>query len=428
MFLSFDNFCFKPEWADKFVNHFGSTLEHLQIDYEVTTSFSGSTTKFRLALKNLRTFCFSEKTNLIDFKRPFTVVVDSNRLTHLYNTKTSFTFRSNTMISRIAPNLRELFVDRIIYEEPLEFPNLQRLGCRNAPSSPFLTACLPSLREFYFLTNFYRNLNEACESISELVSRTEREKRNLDVFWFGMKFTQENLVRNLYAISQIDHEQENYPTPVATAETLDYFRENRSIFNFYHLRYGGLYSIFYSDSFADRLDENVDRDLIGSLKASLYSVFTWDELKREFNVSKLADLFQFVSRAVVANLSDRQEYEHLPTIFPNLRILALDEKFPKELDLFFLSRFKSLFSFSVERPLSLLGIDQILANCQYLCCFMVSLEDEGKSYLVRRGYRHIRTPEKRFDVRFSSSTSEPVFFKEKEQVLEYLDRNQLAFK
>ena len=44
MFLSFTNLCFKQEWAEKFVSHFGATLEHLQIDYETTTSLSDQRT------------------------------------------------------------------------------------------------------------------------------------------------------------------------------------------------------------------------------------------------------------------------------------------------------------------------------------------------------------------------------------------------
>ena len=427
MFLSFNNFYFKQEWADKFANHFGATLEHLQIDYEATTSLSGSRTEFRMALKNLLTFCFSERSYCLDFPWPFTIRVDSNRLTHLYDDNSDLVFRSNTFIARIAPNLRELFVQRIIYEEPLEFPNLQRLGCCNPPSSSFLTACLPSLREFYFPTNFAVNRNEVSQSVRALVWRTENEARNLDVFWFGMKFTQENLTRNLYAISQIAHEQERYPAPVVTAETLDYFRENRSIFNFYHLRYGGQYSIFYSDSFADRLDVNMDRELVESLRANLFSVFTWD-LKREFDVPKLAGLFQCVSRALMSSIGDRQQYEHLSTIFPNLRRLTLGYEMPKELDFSFLSRFKSLFALAVMRPLSLLVVDQILTNCQYLYGFTASSQESENPYFVRRGYRHIIPPEKRFDVRFPSLESEAVFFKEKEEVLEYLAKNRFALK
>ena len=48
--------------------------------------------------------------------------------------------------------------------------------------------------------------------------------------------------------------------------------------------------ICYTDSFADQLDNNVDRELIDSLGASLYSVFM-GESKREFDVPKLAGMF-----------------------------------------------------------------------------------------------------------------------------------------
>ena len=429
MFLCFNNFFFKQEWAEKFASHFGATLEHLQIDYEATTSLSESTTDFRLDLPNLQTFCFSNKTRNQDFDRPFAVRVNSDRLTHLYATNVDFTLRSDSIIARMAPNLRELFVGEIIYEDPIEFPNLQRLGCRNPPSSEFLTSCLPSLREFYFPNKFLNNLNENGESIQDFLWQNKSENRNLDVFWFGMRFTTNNLIPNLYAVSQID--QRTHTKPVVTAETPNYFEENRSIFNFYHLRYSGQYSIYYSDSFTDRLNENVDREMIDCLRASLDSVFMWNDescLKSKFDVPKLAHLFQFISRAELGDISDRQhEYDQLPTIFPNLRILTLYLKMPNNCDHSFLSRFKSLFSLHLTRALSHQVLDQILTNCQFLYYLTVFLEENReKCYHLRRGYKHIREPEKLFDVRFPSIDSEAIFFKEKEMALEYLDRNQLS--
>ena len=326
----------------------------------------------------------------------------------------------------MAPNLRELFLNKITYEEPIEFPNLQRLGCGTPPSSSFLTDCLPSLREFYFPTNFAHRVEEAADSIAEFVWRIEGEKRNLDVFWLGMKFTKENWGANLDVVTELDPAGGNYPLPLVAGETVDYFRENRSILNFYHLRYTGHYSVYYSDSFADQLDRNVDRKLIDSLRASVYSVYI-GELRREFDVPKLADLFQFVSRAVVINISDRQqEYDQLPTIFPNLRSLIFTALWPEQLDLSFLSRFKCLFSLQIISPISLPVLDQILTNCQYLYWFAIyPKKNEEKCCILRRRYKHIEKSEKRFDVRFPSFESQAVSFKEKEEVLEYLN-NQLA--
>lgn len=237
LFLSFNVFFFNQELTDKLARHFSYSLENLQIDYLNSRSWEESR-QFRLALRNLRTFCYSKQLRFGDCFESFIFSLDCDRLTHLY-ANTNITFERDSFIARVAPNLRVLFANWITYkEESLEFPNLELLLCCNAPGNKFLISNLPSLKEFHFASQFTQNLTEARHLIGDFLMAVEKKKRKLDVFWLGLKFNLDNLDRNLTALGC-----SRAVGPGIESKTLTYlsktFKENSSMLNFNYTRYTG---------------------------------------------------------------------------------------------------------------------------------------------------------------------------------------------
>lgn len=221
LFLSCNVLLFIQYWTDNFSWHFSDTLEHLQIDY-LTVYSPEQNHPLDLTLKNLRTFCYSRQLSMISCKS-IAVSLDSDRLTQLH-ANIDLSFESNSMISRFASNLRVLFANQIAYTEPLEFPNLERLGCCNAPDFRFLVYCLPSLKEFFFSTHFTKNKREIEHSITDFLRTIEWARRKVKVFWFGMRFTLANTDQNLGAL--LFFEQKTICGLDSTS--LDYFKRERS--------------------------------------------------------------------------------------------------------------------------------------------------------------------------------------------------------
>ena len=425
LFLSFNYFYFSQHWTNNLAMNLGS-LQNLQIDYQVPISLSESgLTKFRLALQNLKTFCFSPflfpKEQM---ERLFEFWLDCDRLTHLY-TKTDFIFESNSMIDQVAPNLRVFFAGQIDYKEPLNFPNLETLGACNAPDTQFLVQNFPSLKEFYFAITFTlaSTETEANDSIREFLVNIEMAKREVNVYWQGMKFTRENLDRNIQALVRTTNGGTEPIAILFTDKSLNYFKANPSILDFKHLAYSGDHTACLTESFEVQLDEHVDPDLIKGLREKFYSVYI-NDLNRQLDVPKLGNLFQFVSiLRVLGDPSHKQTaYNTLPAIFPNVRMLGL---FSVEwVDLSFVSEFKHLYSLNLKKPLSWTVLDRIITNCPFL--FVVYYRQKEKQIYVNRIYKYIEAPERRFQLRFPTGlSSETLFFKEKSQLLECMLKNGL---
>ena len=383
--LCFSEFFYQQKLFDNLARHFGSSLEHLQIDYESTFNieeeYAGEIiTQFKLAFRCLKTFCFSKPMDRI-VPNDFEFVFDCDQLTHLLYP--DLTFKSHSLTARVVSNLRVLFVKWLTYSKPLKLPHLQVLGSGNAPGAQFLASCLPSLLEFYFSTSFTENPTEANNSISEFLGTVERANRKVDVFWLGLKFTQENLRSNLQTLTQLMPGEES-KIEIGT-ETLNYYKENRSIVNFGYLRYTRDFRVNCSDSFADQLDENADRDLMDNLAASLSTV-RMGPLTESFNVAKLADLFQFVGGFLVNKIKPT-DYDLLPVIFPDVRTLFLHPGVPDSIDLSFISEFKNLCIVSIRKPLSLALLNRILTNCPYLS--QVHSRKEEKNISIKKAYKYI---------------------------------------
>lgn len=427
LLLSFGHFFGSESLVDSLTSHFGDTLEHLQIDCQSNSSLDEGRREFKVALKNLRTFCFHTRSRFRNFFRPFDLwPVQCDRLTQLY-TGAEITFEDaqtidhRLLIARLAPNLTVLFGNRISLEslealgDTLTFPRLQCLACGEAPGTRFLTSGLPSLSEFHFVTGLVDELAEARSSIGEFLKIVERLARKLDVFWLGMKFTLENLDRNLAALSHL----KPFGT-VCTATTMAYFKENSLILNF-DRRTVDL-PVFYSDALANQLNDQVDRQLIGSLRRCLSTVFL-EESHRQLDVPKLAGLFRLVSKLVLTQL-ERTQFDALPTIFPYLRVFYLSLSVLQNIDLTFVSAFKSLYLFHVDSPPPLATLSQVLTKCRYL--HLVSFEHGDREIVIRIGCRHVVPPGRRFDLRLSLTVENGLPFDTKENLLEYLFDNQLV--
>lgn len=120
--------------------------------------------------------------------------------------------------------------------------------------------------------------------------------------------------------------------------------KNPWILNFDHLAFAGDFPTFYSYSFAERLDEYLDRELISDLRRSLNTVFL--DSTRELDVAKLASLFQLVSKLVVTQMFKQSQFDGLQVFYLSLRAV-------KNIDLSFVSEFKSLYLFHLDSPPSL---------------------------------------------------------------------------
>ena len=427
LLLSFGHFFGSESLVDSLTSHFGDILEHLQIDCQSNSSLEGDQREFKLALKNLQTFCFHTKSRFRNFFKPFDLwPVQCDRLTQLYTdaeiaSEVSQTIDHRLLIAQLAPNLTVLFANRISLEsleslgETLTFPRLQCLGCGEAPDAQFLTFALPSLSEFHFVTGLVDDLPEARRSIDEFLKFVKRQGRKVDVFWLGMKFTLENLDRNLAVLSQL----KPFGT-VCTATTVAYFKENRSILNFD--RRSVDLPIFYSDTLANQLNDQVDRQLISSLRRCLSTVFL-EESHRELDVPKLAGLFKLVNKLVLTQLK-RNQFDALPTIFPYLRVFYLSLRVVQNIDLTFVSAFKSLYLFHVDSPPPLATLSQLLTKCRYL--HLVSFEHGDREIVIRIGCRYVVPSERRFDLRLSLTSENGMHFDTKENLLEYLFDNQLV--
>lgn len=422
LFLSFNYFFLRnQELVDNLARNFSDTLENLQIDYQSMGTLELDR-KLNLTLKNLKTVCFSREPNHpIGPHWYFDLTLDFVRLTHFY-THTDLAFEHDTLIARIAPNLRVLFANWISYAYPLEFPNLERFGCCNAPGTQYLVSGLPNLKEFYFATHFTTNSTEAKEPIREFLIEIERQNKNVDVFWFGMKFTLENLDRNLDAFIIIGKSG-----PGIGLKTLNYFKENSPILNFDYLPYTGEPALIYFDSFVNLFDEKADRELIKKLRINLRTVFM-REFKQEFDVPKLANLFYSVSTVLISQTSPKQtQFNILPMIFPNLRSLFLGPSSPVDTDFSFIFKLKNLYLLRVACLVPVEVLDQALINCKRL--HLGAFGPIENRYIFTVGYRYISLPENRFDLRvFSICQLTPIYFKEKEELFEYLDKNNLIFK
>ena len=420
LFLCFNCFFLDRKLIDNLAKCFGGSLEHLQIDYEFTYNTEKQNARFRLAFGPLKTFCFSK---LMDDMIPsqFEFVFDCDQLTHLFYA--DLTFTSHSLNTRVVSNLRVLFVKWLTYSEPLEFPHLQLLGSGNAPGLQFLASSLPSLREFYFSTSFTQNPTEADNSISEFLGTVERAKRKVDVFWLGLKFTRENMRSNLHALTRLIPGEES-EIRVQT-EALNYYKENRSIVNFGYLRYTSDFWVYNcSNSFADQLDENADRDLIDNLKTSLSTV-RMGPLTEGVDVIKLFDMFQFVGRILLTRIKPT-DYDLLPAIFPNVRTFCLNPSVPDSIDLSFVSEFKNLCIFIISKPLFLTLLNRILTKCPYIC--LVSSQKEETKISIRRFYKYYqRLPRVYFTLKFTATpTPFKAVFKEKRELLGALVSNELV--
>lgn len=422
LFLSFNYFYFNQKLTDKLARNFGS-LENLQIDYQFTHSLQDSSREFRLPLRSLKTFSLPKQLLHIN-NRAFTFSLDCDRLTQLY-ANTDLTLESNSLIARVAPNLRVLFAGRINYEAPLEFPNLKLLWCYNAPGTQFLVTSLPNLSEFYFATQFVGAPTEAKHPISEFLERIKEAHRKMDVFWYGMKFTLENLDSNLDALAV----RPSF-APAVLLKTLNYFKENASILNFNHLRYASKFRVDCSDWMnigEAQLDEHADRELIDSLRKSLNSVLLRSS-KSELNVAKLANLFQFVSKLYFTGLFRPTDLQALPTIFPNLRTLHCIPTSAMHMDPSFFSRFKHLSLLGVfDSLVSRAALDQMLTKCQHLV--LVNIQGKQKHFRIRIVYKHVKPSRCGFRLRFLSPFSPTKnSFKENDELLAILDRNEMLLK
>ena len=420
LFLCFNQFILFQKFLNKLAKHFGDTLEHLQIDYEFMNQ-EIQNSPFRLAFQCLKTFCFSK---LMDDAMPpprrLEFVFDCDQLTHLLYP--DLTFTSHSLTARVVSNLRVLFVKWLTYSEPLEFPHLQVLGSGNAPGTQFLVSSLPSLREFFFSASFTENPIDAGNLISEFLFSIERGKRKVDVFWLGLKFTQENIRSNLHALIHLIRNGESWIR--VQTETLNYYKENRSILNFSYLRYINDFDVFNtSDSFADQLDENADRDLIDNLRTSLSTV-RMGSLTEGVDVAKLSGMFQFVARIFVGRIKPA-DYDLLPVIFPAVRIVQLNPNVPEGIDLSFVSEFKNLYYFKIDRPLSLALVNRILTKCRYI--YQISSKKEEKNFFIRKAYKHVFTSTVFFNLKISDiSTSLFFTIKEKRELLGALVSNELV--
>lgn len=179
------------------------------------------------------------------------------------------------------------------------------------------------------------------------------------------------------------------------------------------------------DSFADQLDKEADSELIDNLSKCLHVVYLVD-LSPHFDVFKLRSIFQFVSKLMVANNFIQQDFEQLPTIFPNIRVF-LCESNSVDVHLSFISKFKHLYFIALRHPFSLEDLNEVLKNNRF---FILRFDqNEQKNFTIRVGYKQIVSPE-RFFVFSSSSTGErqQINFGEKEQLLKYLENNDLAKK
>ena len=429
LFLSFNHLFFSRKLTNNLASNFGATLQHLQIDCQSNSSLDESTT-FPLTLRNLQSFSFLEKTVRFEFHSKAFFSLDCDRLTHLY-ALSHLTLENNSMIAWLAPNLKVLAAKVINYTETLEFPNLEILSCSRAPETRFLATCLPKLKEFYFITNcFSADLIEAQHWIDEFLQGIEERQREVQVFWLGLKFTLENSDRLFDALVKTENPNGGAGMFDFTPKALNFFKENRSLINFHPIQYIDECWVKFSDSFGDQLDEQLDRELIENWKKDWHTVLIRSEFRRQFDVAKLSNLFQFVSRLSVSRILKQSEFDALPEIMPNLRILymnrALTSKSLENLDLSFVPKFKNLFKFEMFAPLSLATLDRMLTDCPYL--YFVSFTNEAKEIYVRIHSRHLVPVGRRFQLSFTPTASERFYFKGKENFLEFLDINDFVLK
>lgn len=421
LLLSFNHFFFSQRLTNNLASNFGATLEHLQIDFLVNRSLEERNV-FQLTLRNLQSFSFVGKTHLQVNSRIFRFLLNCDRLTHL-NVGDNLTL-NDSMIARVASNLRVLSAWLINYEGPVEFPNLEVLMCYNAPSTQFLISSLPNLKKFVFAGDSRVSFIEAKRRFDEFLRSIEEQKRMVDVFWFGLKFTLENSDRLFETLAQT----ENHVFFQFTSKVLSFFKENRSLidFNLYHI---GSKPVIFSHSFGDQLDEHADRELMENLSRSWYSIVLL-EFSSQFNVAKLSNLFEFVSNVSISGNLKQIEFDALPAIFPNLRTFGItffcDSKSFEYVDFSFVSKLKSLYLFQLLAPLSLANLDQMLSECRYL--YFVSFSNGQKNLYVRIRYRHLVQPEFRFELGFRQNPPESFYFKEKGSLLEFLDINGLVRK
>ena len=168
LLFSFNHFFFSQRFTHNLASNFDSTLEHLQIDFLVNWSLNESNV-FRLALRNLQSFSFVGKNHVQVNSRFFLFSLNCDRLTQLY-LSANLTLENNSMIARLASNLRVLSAWWINYKEPVEFPNLEVLICANAPSTQWLISCLPNLKRFVradpLIQNFLESMDNFMRSFS----------------------------------------------------------------------------------------------------------------------------------------------------------------------------------------------------------------------------------------------------------------------
>ena len=416
LFLSFNHFAFSQKLTNNLASNFGDTLEHLQIDFHTNGSLV-SNREFKLSLNNLLSFSFSKKIRFESYPKDFNFSLDCNRLTHLY-ANSCLTNESKTMFARVASNLKVLFAADIFYEERIEFPNLEVLGCYEAPDTQFLVSCLPSLKEFHFLNSFPQSQTIAQRSINEFLGRIESEKRKVDVFWLGIKFTLKNSDR----IFQFQIFAEKFGVRI-TSLTLDCFKENASTLNFKYLRYTGDYPVVYLDSFGDQLDEDLDQKLISDLAKILHTVFMYD-VHRPLDELRVPNLFQFVSKLLVTKDLKQPDLDALPRIFPHLRVFQWRGMPTRIVDFSFVSRFKNLCLCSTRMAVPLASLDQMLTDCPHLN--FVSFPGKEKAIYIQIFYRHLMQSDRRFGLGFKPNSRNLFYFKEKEELLGFLDINDLV--
>ena len=429
LFLSFNHFAFSQKLTDNLVSNF-STLEHLQIDCQSSSSLDESTT-FRLALRNLQTFSFGEHyINQVDTPEnptAFLFSLDCDRLTELYDI--SLSSKDNPFIARVAPNLKVLVTNRINYDTAPEFPNLEILCCSNVPDTRFLVACLPKLREFCFANCVVKLSSEGEEMINEFLQRIEEQRRKVDVFWLGLKFTLENSGRLFDALKQSG--LPNYLGQFEYApESLNFFKGKSSSTNFHPIHHLFECSVTYADSFGDQLDEHADRELIENLAKSWRNVILESKISGKFDVAKLSSLFRFVRVLELYQILEQSEFDALPTIFPDLRVFYMHlDGMPfftslEGVDFSFVSKFKNLYEFHMLAQLPLAALDRMLTDCRHLG--LVAFAGKEKELYVRIRPKQFVQRGRRFQLSFTRTALECFYFKEKNSFLEFLDVNDLV--